>query len=260
VRRTILTLAAVLAAIAANAQQSIHPKNKVVDPEEGLPLYKRKYMPPADPIGDVPPGWSLLARTVPELAARPERIVITYGAGGSVDEHNWKFGAYRNAGVEVEIRGGCHSACTLITAYVGKDKLCFASGAFLAFHAVRTAAHETCRFQPVSCIGSSRRKSAVGSIAPAGGKTCRSTASGICAIANCGRWATRSASDPDLRPTPSALELVPGVHRPRGHLPTRQGRRTQFEKRAVIWVTLWAIIVIAALALIITVVAWFAIP
>jgi hypothetical protein len=36
----------------------------------------------------------------------------------------------------------------------------------------------------------------------------------------------------------------------------QRNRRVPF----TIWVTLWAIIVIAALALIITVVAWFAIP
>ena len=54
-------------------------------------------------------------------------------------EHNLKFWGYRQVGNEVEIRGPCYSACTLITAYVGKDKLCIAQGAFLAFHAVRSA-------------------------------------------------------------------------------------------------------------------------
>jgi hypothetical protein len=131
----------VLAATAVAAQESIHYK-KPIDPEAGLPLYQRKYMPPADPIGDVPPGWTLGARTLPPPAVMPERIVITYGAGGSIYEHNMKFAGYRNAGFEVEIRGPCYSACTLITAYVGKDKLCIASGAFFAFHAVRSAAHE----------------------------------------------------------------------------------------------------------------------
>ena len=39
----------------------------------------------------------------------------------------------------MEIRGPCYSACTLITAYVTKAKLCIAEGAFFAFHAVRSA-------------------------------------------------------------------------------------------------------------------------
>ena len=39
----------------------------------------------------------------------------------------------------VEMRGGCWSACTMITGFVPKERLCFAPGAFLAFHAARTA-------------------------------------------------------------------------------------------------------------------------
>jgi hypothetical protein len=66
--------------------------------------------------------------------------VITRGNGGSVAEHNFKFAGYRNGGFYVEIRGACYSACTLITAYVSKAKLCIAQGAFFAFHAVRRGA------------------------------------------------------------------------------------------------------------------------
>jgi hypothetical protein len=50
------------------------------------------------------------------------KFLITYGAGGAINEHNLKFAGYRNIGAMVEIRGGCYSACTLISAYVGKDK------------------------------------------------------------------------------------------------------------------------------------------
>ena len=83
VRRTILTLAAVLAATAAHAQELIHPK-KIVDPEAGLPGYKRKYMPPDDPIGDIPPGWTLgsanpLAGLQSSLNGGPPRITHDYG-------------------------------------------------------------------------------------------------------------------------------------------------------------------------------------
>jgi hypothetical protein len=87
--------------------------------------------------GWLPPVDERLVKLAPP-APVPERVVITYGPGGLVDEHNLKFAGYRSAGNEVEIRGGCHSACTLVAAYVGKDKLCFASGAYLAFHAVRS--------------------------------------------------------------------------------------------------------------------------
>ena len=68
----------------------------------------------------------------------PERVVITHGAGGLAAEHHMKFLGYHTTGKAVEIRGPCYSACTLMTAYVGKDKLCIAQGAFFAFHAVRS--------------------------------------------------------------------------------------------------------------------------
>jgi hypothetical protein len=77
-------------------------------------------------------GW---APVLPEAA---EAVVIWYGAGGRVDAHNWKFAAYRNKKSKVEMRGGCYSACTLITAYVSKADLCIAEGAFFAFHAARS--------------------------------------------------------------------------------------------------------------------------
>lgn len=75
----------------------------------------------------------------PESPVIPERIVITLGAGGSIREHNVRFKGYRDAGAMIELRGPCYSACTLVTAYVGKDKLCIGEGAFFAFHAARYA-------------------------------------------------------------------------------------------------------------------------
>ena len=36
------------------------------------------------------------------------------------------------------MRGPCYSACTLITAYVPRDRLCIAEGAFMAFHSAQT--------------------------------------------------------------------------------------------------------------------------
>jgi hypothetical protein len=81
----------------------------------------------------MPQGWK---RMPPE--APPETVVILYGQGGRVDEHNVKYAAYRSARVNVEIRGPCCSACTLIATYIDKDKLCFTERAFLGFHQVRS--------------------------------------------------------------------------------------------------------------------------
>ena len=91
-----------------------------------------------DPDAEELAAWAV-AITDPMLSRSNSRWLMTVGAGGSISEHNLKFWGYRQVGSEVEIRGPCYSACTLITAYVGKDKLCIAPGAFFGFHAVRTA-------------------------------------------------------------------------------------------------------------------------
>ena len=136
-RRTILTLAAVLAATAAHAQTTNF--SNIVDPEEGLPLYQRKFMPPP---GYVPPDQrALVALSAPIVAptlVKPERVVINGGLGGNVGEHQSRFWVIKQQGANVEMRGGCWSACTLITSFIPKERLCFAPGAFLAFHAART--------------------------------------------------------------------------------------------------------------------------
>jgi hypothetical protein len=72
-----------------------------------------------DPVPVPPP---------PPPAVMPERppatvIVINYGRGGRVDEHNMKYAAYKREKAKVQVRGPCYSACTLVTAYIGKDDL-----------------------------------------------------------------------------------------------------------------------------------------
>ena len=64
-------------------------------------------------------------------------MVIKYGQGGRVDEHISQFAIYRNTGANVGVRGPCYSACTMLTTYIEREKLCIAPGAFMAFHAVR---------------------------------------------------------------------------------------------------------------------------
>ena len=141
-RRTILTLAAVLAATAAHAQStSTSPwptTSGVIDPEEGVPGYKRKFMPPD---GYVPPDQralvALSAPILPSSIKPPELVVMNGGKGGSIMEHQAKFWALKQQGATVEMRGPCYSACTLITSFIPKERLCFAEGSFLAFHSAQ---------------------------------------------------------------------------------------------------------------------------
>jgi hypothetical protein len=126
----------------AAAQQSTHYKNvpaqAVIDPEAGVPLYKRKYMAPEGSLDWLPDGARIVATIKPPPLPAPERIVIAYEMGGLLAEHTSRFYALGQTGAPVEIRGGCWSACTMITAFIPKERLCFAPGAFLAFHAART--------------------------------------------------------------------------------------------------------------------------
>ena len=69
----------------------------------------------------------------------PATVVIQYGQGGVIREHHLKYADYARVGSPVEMRGPCYSACTLIPAHIGKDKLCIAQGAFFAFHQARSA-------------------------------------------------------------------------------------------------------------------------
>jgi hypothetical protein len=132
--RVAAILAVLLTTTAATAQQSFHPKT-VVDPEEGLPLYKRKFFPPE---GYIAPDQQLLAALARVAALPPSApVVMTRGNGGRLDEHRLLFATYRDTGTKVELRGDCFSACTIITTYVAKENLCIAPGAFLAFHAAR---------------------------------------------------------------------------------------------------------------------------
>ena len=141
-RRTTLALAAAVVMItnAAHAQSSIIWPARVIDPEEGRPVYQRKFMPPD---GYVPPDQRALVAlsapiVSPTLAPPLEPVVLNGGMGGLVREHQLRFATLASTARQVEMRGGCWSACTLITSYIPKERLCFGEGSFLAFHSAKT--------------------------------------------------------------------------------------------------------------------------
>jgi hypothetical protein len=57
--------------------------------------------------------------------------------GGRVDQHIARWKALAASGDDVEIRGLCPSACTLVLAHVPKERLCFSQTSVLAFHLAR---------------------------------------------------------------------------------------------------------------------------
>lgn len=68
-------------------------------------------------------------------------VVMHGGRGGWIAEHKFRFGLLKQNNATVEMRGGCWSACTLITSFIPKERLCFAAGSFLAFHSAVSADH-----------------------------------------------------------------------------------------------------------------------
>jgi len=57
--------------------------------------------------------------------------------GGRIDQHIERWKALAASGDDVEIRGRCASACTLVLAHVPKERLCFGQTAVLMFHLAR---------------------------------------------------------------------------------------------------------------------------
>ena len=77
----------------------------------------------------------------PRLPYSPSDVVIHLRDenGGVIAAHGQRFDALAAAGHHVEIRGFCFSACTLITAYIPKNRLCFSEAAYLYFHSARVS-------------------------------------------------------------------------------------------------------------------------
>jgi hypothetical protein len=61
-------------------------------------------------------------------------MVLFFEPGGVIKEHIEHWQELARSGADVEILGPCYSACTLIVAYVPKERLCFGAFATLQFH------------------------------------------------------------------------------------------------------------------------------
>ena len=62
-------------------------------------------------------------------------VRIVGDPGGEVSSYIEKFEAVRNSGQRVIIDGPCLSACTLLTAFIPKNRICVTRRAVLGFHA-----------------------------------------------------------------------------------------------------------------------------
>jgi tetratricopeptide (TPR) repeat protein len=67
----------------------------------------------------------------------PGKVVIRDGPGGLLSEANMRWVGVGQSGDEVEIRGLCRSACTLVMSRVPAKRICFDLNGSLAFHLAR---------------------------------------------------------------------------------------------------------------------------
>jgi len=65
------------------------------------------------------------------------KMVIYHEPGGVIKEHIERWQELARSGADVEILDACYSACTLVVAYVPKERLCFGAFATLQFHLAR---------------------------------------------------------------------------------------------------------------------------
>jgi len=70
------------------------------------------------------------------------RPCSNFEPGGVLHEHIRRWQALAASGDDVEIRGLCGSACTLIMAYVSRERICFGEAASLGFHLARKVTAE----------------------------------------------------------------------------------------------------------------------
>jgi hypothetical protein len=87
--------------------------------------------------GDVPSIYLSAPSVSPERrfdGAAPPKTVLYDERGGQIVDHWERWKALAAQGGEVEIRGPCWSACTLIMAHIPRERLCFDKRAELNFH------------------------------------------------------------------------------------------------------------------------------
>ena len=72
-------------------------------------------------------------------AAHAGTTVLYYEPGGDIIDHLRRWSELAASGDNVEIRGTCVSACTMIMAYVPRERLCFGTHSSLQFHIARSA-------------------------------------------------------------------------------------------------------------------------
>jgi hypothetical protein len=109
-----------------------------------LCVLKAKPLPKEDETKPQPPAAELVKCLKPDGTEEScesrhikPKTVLYDEPGGIFTEHWQRWHTLNLSGHDVEIRGSCVSACTMILAHISKDRLCFGESASLQFHASR---------------------------------------------------------------------------------------------------------------------------
>jgi hypothetical protein len=89
------------------------------------------------PTSPIKPRWTDDFPGISIFLTEPPTVVVWRNRGGEYQKHIKEWRTVAAEGSSVEIRGLCDSGCTLVTAYVPKDRLCFGERASLNIHQVR---------------------------------------------------------------------------------------------------------------------------
>ena len=108
---------------------SLAKEYRYADGRTQIVKFDRIYLKPPTPGGALGQQGQDSGRLSP-----PRKVVITADGGGLVESYEAFWQNLADKGAEVEIRGDCASACTLVISYIPKERLCFDANGLLLFH------------------------------------------------------------------------------------------------------------------------------
>ena len=88
-------------------------------------------------VTTINPGAPASINGIPTKDAHAGTTILYYEPGGDIIDHVRRWSELAASGDNVEIRGTCVSACTMIMAYVPRERICFGTHSSLQFHIAR---------------------------------------------------------------------------------------------------------------------------
>jgi hypothetical protein len=97
-------------------------------------LLDRSWLGTVDDTRYKPNAWNGVWPNLSRDSVWNNRTALYHERGGVIQEHVERWRELARSGADVEILGPCYSACTLVVAYIAKERLCFGVFGSLQFH------------------------------------------------------------------------------------------------------------------------------